>query len=138
MRSPHAIRPWQHVLEPLRGYLELAEGLASAGADFAEAWNFGPEDADARPVAWIADRMAELWGEGAAWTIDDEAHPPEATYLKLDCSKARQRLGWRPVLDLETALGWIVDFHQRLEAGEEAGALCRARIAAYEERLGQR
>lgn len=135
VRSPAAIRPWQHVLEPLRGYLEVAEHLATGGAAFAEAWNFGPEESDARPVEWIATRAAELWGDGAGWELDDEVHPPEATYLKLDVSKAGERLGWRPVVDLETALGWIVDWHRREAAGESARELCAERIARYEERL---
>ena len=135
VRSPKAIRPWQHVLEPLRGYLEVAERLAGEGAPYAEAWNFGPEESDARPVEWIATRAAERWGEGAAWALDDEVHPPEATYLRLDVTKARERLGWRPVVGLDTALDWIVDWHRREAAGEDARALCRERIERYEERL---
>lgn len=91
IRNPHAIRPWQHVLEPLSGYLTLAEKLYTEGPVHAEGWNFGPYDTDAKPVEWIVERMTQEWGAGASWTLDGQDHPHEATYLKLDCSKARGR-----------------------------------------------
>lgn len=90
IRSPHAIRPWQHVLEPLSGYLALAEKLLNNGSAFAQAWNFGPDDNDAKNVEWISKTICDMWGEGASYTIDHNPQPHEATYLKLDCSKARQ------------------------------------------------
>ena len=96
IRNPLATRPWQHVLEPLAGYLVLAERLWHDGQAVAEGWNFGPGDDDARPVGWIADRMASLWGGGAAWTADGSVQPHEAHLLRLDCAKARQRLRWKP------------------------------------------
>ena len=88
IRNPHSIRPWQHVLEPLSGYLLLAQNLYEEGPNFAEAWNFGPNDDDAKPVDWILDNLTKTWGEGASWTLDGGDQPHEAHYLKLDCSKA--------------------------------------------------
>ena len=120
IRSPHAIRPWQHVLEPISGYLLLAEKLWTEGRAFAEGWNFGPADQDARPVQTIVDRIVKLWGDGACWHLSDGPHPHEAHYLKLDCSKARARLGWSPRTDLATALEWTVSWYQRVGRGEDA------------------
>lgn len=112
IRSPHAIRPWQHVLEPLRGYLMLAERLYSDGVAYAEGWNFGPNEADVKSVEWIAGTLAEQWGNDANWTLDQSTHPHEATYLKLDISKARSRLGWQPALTLSQSLQMIVDWYR--------------------------
>jgi CDP-glucose 4,6-dehydratase len=110
IRRPHAIRPWQHVLEPLHGYLMLAERLWDDGAGFAEGWNFGPGDEESRPVSWIADLVVALWGDGASWRLDTEQHPHEAHYLRLDSSKARTRLGWRPQWGIEQALRATVEW----------------------------
>lgn len=110
IRNPHAIRPWQHVLEPLSGYLSLAQHLYEQGAEFAEGWNFGPADEDAKPVEWIVQRLCEQWGGSANYKIDTGDHPHEAHYLKLDCSKARIRLGWQPRWNLETSLNAIVNW----------------------------
>ena len=112
IRNPHAIRPWQHVLEPLSGYIALAETLHGKGAEFAEPWNFGPDDQDAQPVQYIVDRLAEDWGDEAQWYLSEGEHPHEAHYLKLDCSKARMKLNWRPVMNLNTALDKIVAWHK--------------------------
>lgn len=117
IRNPHAIRPWQHVLEPLRGYLMLAERMYIAGADFSQAWNFGPNDDDAKEVAWIVDRIASIWGPNAAWALDKRDHPHEAGYLKLDISKARNRLGWHPLLNLGTSLEYIIGWHKGIGDG---------------------
>ena len=108
IRSPQAVRPWQHVLEPLSGYLSLAEKLYENGDEFAEAWNFGPNDVDAKPVQWIVEQLSELWGEGATWKVDTGQHPHEAHYLKLDCSKAYNRLHWRPKWNLSQTLAKII------------------------------
>ena len=110
IRDPGAIRPWQHVLEPLRGYLVLAERLYSSGGEFSEGWNFGPSDEDVRSVGWIVQRMSELWGEGAQWVLDVSEQPHEAGHLKLDISKARNRLKWTPKLTLDDALNYVVDW----------------------------
>jgi CDP-glucose 4,6-dehydratase len=133
IRSPAGVRPWQFVLEPLRGYLLLAERLHQDGAVFASAWNFGPAAADARPVSWIADRLTTAWGGTAAWVVDPGAHPAEAAVLKLDATKAANGLHWHPVLTLERALDWIVDWYRAWHRGEDLGQLTRAQIAAYEE-----
>lgn len=96
IRSPFAIRPWQHVLEPLTGYLILAVKLFTEGPQYAEAWNFGSDDRDAKSVEWITKSICELWSDGVSYRIDTTPHPHEATYLKLDCSKAKAELGWLP------------------------------------------
>ncbi|MCP2730226.1 CDP-glucose 4,6-dehydratase [Limnofasciculus baicalensis] len=112
IRNPHATRPWQHVLQPLSGYLCVAEYLWKYGLKYAEAWNFGPNEEDAKPVVWIVEQLTKLWGNGATWELDGGHHPHEENYLKLDCSKAKNRLGWKPALSLEQTLEWIVDFYQ--------------------------
>ena len=117
IRSPHGVRPWQHVLEPLRGYLTLVERLFESGHSFAEAWNFGPNDEDSKPVGWVAEQMAKMWGNGAQWQVDTGDHPHEANYLKLDISKARSRLDWHPTLRLNEALNLIVDWSRQRLAG---------------------
>jgi CDP-glucose 4,6-dehydratase len=133
IRSPHAIRPWQHVLEPLSGYLTLAERLYTEGAAFAEGYNFGPHDIDARPVQWIISRLCESWGAGAAWELDGAPQPHEATYLKLDCSKARARLGWQPRWALGQTLDHIVAWHQAHARGADMRALTLAQIRQYQD-----
>jgi CDP-glucose 4,6-dehydratase len=132
IRYPQAIRPWQHVLEPLSGYLLLAERLWEDAKTFAGAWNFGPNETDARPVAHICDTLTRHWGLSAGWQHDRQTHPHEATYLKLDCSKARMRLGWRTRLDLETTLKWIVDWYQAFESKQDMRAYCLDEIVRYE------
>jgi CDP-glucose 4,6-dehydratase len=132
IRSPHAIRPWQHVLEPLSGYLTLAERLYEHGPDYAEGFNFGPHDADARPVEWIIGRLCDSWGDGAAWQLDAAPQPHEATYLKLDCSKAKSRLGWQPRWTLAQTIDHIVAWHKAHAAGADMRALTLAQIATYQ------
>ena len=132
VRNPHAIRPWQHVLEPLRGYLTLAERLYQQGPAFAEAWNFGPNDEDARPVGWIVGQMAALWGSDAQWQVGAGAHPHEAAYLKLDIAKARSRLGWQPLLRLDDALKLIIDWSRQRLSGADTRELTLAQIRTYQ------
>jgi CDP-glucose 4,6-dehydratase len=132
IRNPHATRPWQHVLEPLRGYLTLAERLYTDGPAFAEGWNFGPHSDDAKPVEWIVRQLAQRWGQGATWQVDSGNHPHEASYLKLDISKAGQRLRWQPALRLDDALGLIVDWARARQAGADLHAVTLAQIAAYQ------
>lgn len=110
IRSPKAIRPWQHVLEPLSGYLLLAQRLFEGDRGFADAWNFGPYDEDAKTVEWVVARMCELVPENKGYIIDGKPQPHEAAYLKLDCSKARQILGWKPQWPLEIALQRVVEW----------------------------
>jgi CDP-glucose 4,6-dehydratase len=130
IRSPHAIRPWQHVLEPLSGYLLLAEKLYSEPR-YAEAWNFGPNDADARPVQAIVERLTSQWGDGASWALDGDEHPHEATFLKLDCSKARNRLGWQPRWNLERALDEIVAWYKAAARQEDMRAVTLEQIDQF-------
>ncbi len=110
IRNPNSIRPWQHVLEPLSGYLDLARRLYMDGPEYGGGWNFGPADSDAKPVGWIVKRMCELRGNGARYEVDSGDHPHEAHYLKLDCSKARMRLDWQPRWDLNKALTSILEW----------------------------
>ena len=131
IRSPQAIRPWQHVLEPLSGYLVLAQKLYEEGTAYAEGWNFGPNDEDAKPVQWIVEKLTKVWGEGASWQLDGGGHPHEAHYLKLDCSKAKARLGWHPNWHLEDALGAIVDWHRAYRDGKDMRELTLRQIDAY-------
>lgn len=131
IRSPFAIRPWQHVLEPLSGYLQLAQRLYDNGAAYAEAWNFGPSDEDAKPVQWIVERLTSQWGNGACWRLDSGNHPHEAHYLKLDCSKARMRLDWNARWGLERALDKIVAWQRSYLAGENMRQKTLAQINDY-------
>lgn len=132
IRNPHAIRPWQHVLEPLSGYLMLAEQLFQYGQTMAEGWNFGPRDEDARPVQWIVEQLCADWGHDASWALQPGSHPHEASFLKLDISKARQRLQWTPRWTLETALNRITDWHQAWLAGADMRAFCLKQISDYQ------
>ena len=134
LRHPKATRPWQHVLEPLRGYLTLAEKLYSNRSEFAEAWNFGPHLDDAQPVQWIVERMAKLWGPSAGWHLDEGIHPHEAHYLKLDTAKAAQGLGWQPQLRLNEALAMTVDWERQRLAGADMRAITIEQIQAYQDR----
>ena len=135
IRSPASIRPWQFVLEPLRGYLMLAERLAKSGKEFASAWNFGPADDDAKPVSWIADQLQKHWGGSAAWAQDSSAHPAEAAVLRLDASKAATSLGWRPALPLTEALQWVVEWYRECAGGNDARRLTTTQIERYEQLL---
>ena len=135
IRSPGGIRPWQFVLEPLRGYLMLAERLAAGEASFASGWNFGPQPADAKPVSWIADRMATQWGPPARWDRDAAAHPAEAAELRLDASKAADELHWHPAMRLDATLDWIVDWYRGWAAGADIRSLTAGQIARYEQLL---
>ncbi|MGZ4979301.1 MAG: CDP-glucose 4,6-dehydratase, partial [Methylobacter sp.] len=132
IRNPHAIRPWQHVLEPLSGYLLLAQKLYQEGAVYAESWNFGPSDADAKPVQWIVESLTQSWGEDASWVLDDGDHPHEAHYLKLDCSKAKARLNWQPKWNLDVALGKIVTWHKAYKENMQMREITLKQIADYQ------
>ncbi len=133
IRSPHAIRPWQHVLEPLSGYLQLSQRLYEEGVSYAEGWNFGPNDEDARPVLWIVERLTQQWGEGASWQVDQSDHPHEAHYLKLDCSKAKVRLDWQPRWHLDRALEAIVSWQRAYLVGQNMHEFTLKQIEIYQE-----
>ena len=132
IRNPSAIRPWQFVLEPLRGYLMLAERLAEDAPAFASGWNFGPVGADAKPVSWIADTLARSWGGHAAWVQDAAPHPREAHCLKLDVSRAAACMDWQPLLPLEQALDWIVEWYLACRSGADLRRLTQEQIERYE------
>lgn len=131
IRHPDATRPWQHVLEPLAGYLLLAQSLLIHGQRFAGGWNLGPADSDARPVRWIVDRLTARI-PGARWQVHGGPHPHEARQLGLDSSKALQQLGWRPRWDLGEALDRTIDWHRAWRSGDDLKSICLAQIAAYE------
>ncbi|MDR2026241.1 MAG: CDP-glucose 4,6-dehydratase [Prevotellaceae bacterium] len=131
IRSPHAVRPWQHVLEPLSGYLMLGAKLLTDGCKYAEGWNFGPDDSDTQPVEWIIDRICTLWGDNASYETDTNPQPHEATYLKLDCSKAKTRLGWYPKWNIDTAIKRIVEWTKACNQGEDMRSFCKKQIREY-------
>jgi CDP-glucose 4,6-dehydratase len=131
IRFPNADRPWQHVLEPLAGYLLLCEQCWQFGTSFGQAWNFGPDHRDAKPVKWVADRLTQLWGENVRWQLDDDHHPHEATYLSLDTTNARTRLGYRPRWGLEDALGKVVEWYKALHDGKPMEKITLDQIVSF-------
>jgi CDP-glucose 4,6-dehydratase len=135
IRNPYAVRPWQFVLEPLRGYLLLAEHLCNEGEKFAEAWNFGPVEAETKPVAWIVEKIATVWGEGARWERDLDQHCHEAAVLRLDSAKSRARLGWSPKLGLNEAIKWVVDWYRAFQEKEDLRKVTSEQINRYENLL---
>jgi len=137
IRSPAATRPWQHVLESLHGYLLLAERLYDDSSSYAEAWNFGPDDDDAKPVEWLANRVCDLWGASASWSnVSDISQPHEAGFLRLNCDKAKTRLGWQPRMNLEQALTWTVDWYRCFQRGDDVRELTEIQISNYEDGKG--
>jgi CDP-glucose 4,6-dehydratase len=133
LRNPQAIRPWQHVLEPLSGYLTLAERLCEDGPSYSEGWNFGPFDSGIKPVSWVVDQLVSLWGSDISWKQDEAYQPHEDRYLMLDCAKARHRLKWEPVLDITTALRWTVEWMKSLEAGADMRRVSESQIGRFME-----
>jgi CDP-glucose 4,6-dehydratase len=132
IRRPNSIRPWQHVLEPLHGYLLLAEHLLAGESAFATAFNFGPADQDGWTVDRIVKKMASLWGNGASWVSDADPGGHEAGHLSLDSSKARAQLKWHPRFTVESALEWTVEWYRGFARGAEMQPLTNEQIAAYE------
>jgi CDP-glucose 4,6-dehydratase len=137
IRNPDAIRPWQHVLDPLRGYLVLAQRLFESGERaardrYAQAWNFGPAGAQTHPVAWLADGAASRWGSGARWETDSGVHPHEAPDLQLDSTRAQRELDWSARLPLDEALDWTVAWYRHFADGADARALVEADIERYD------
>ncbi|MFQ3368171.1 MAG: CDP-glucose 4,6-dehydratase [Methylophilaceae bacterium] len=130
IRNPKAIRPWQHVLEPLSGYLILAQKLYNDHTEYAEGWNFGPNEQGLRPVDWILDEMIVNW-PGSSWRLDEKINPHEADILKLDISKAKSKLGWQPIWELGYALKKIVHWHRAWINKENMQAICLAEIKEY-------
>ena len=136
VRSPDAIRPWQYVLDPLRGYLMLAERLYKQGADFAEAWNFGSGEDDAKKVSWVVKELSVLWGGNAQWKVVEDNEPfHETVSLKIDASKARARLNWHPVVGLQDALKLVVEWTKQRQCGADVRELTLSKIHDYEKML---
>lgn len=131
IRNPLSTRPWQHVLEPLSGYLVLAQELFLNGDDFAEAWNFGPKDEDCKPVSWILDEMVRSWGNKASWVLNKDNNPHEAGFLKLDCSKASQKLQWSQKWDLKYTLESIIKWHKVYLSKGNVKLQCLEEIKSY-------
>ncbi len=132
LRHPQATRPWQHVLDCLHGYLILAEALTRDAHRYSGEWNFGPDDADSRPVAYLVERLAKHWGVARPWIQDHVHHRSEETELRLDSGKARHLLDWRPRLGLDGALDWVARWYDGYRSGEDARALCLEQIARFE------
>lgn len=131
VRHPNAIRPWQHVLEPLMGYSLLAQHMCLKGESFAEAWNFGPVASDAKSVKWIIEESASLWGKGASWSVDKDASLHEACYLRLDSSKANSKLDWYPRWDVQTALSKTIDWYSQQIKSADMRLVSEAQIDEY-------
>lgn len=134
IRYPLAVRPWQHVLEPIRGYLLLGQRLYEDPEGYSEAWNFGPGKQGFRNVGWMVRRLSRLWGGHALWEPQAGKHPPEAPVLKLDSSKARFRLGWRPGWDLEEATEKTVEWYRAYFRTENMVRHTQAQIESFERR----
>jgi len=137
VRNPNAVRPWQYVLDPLSGYLTLSERLWENGPAYSSAWNFGPADDDVRPVSWIVGELARRWGKDAAWETDSAPQPHEAELLKLDSSKARTRLNWRPRVELGTALDCVIEWYRTYAGGGDVRKLTEAQIRNFRDDLAR-
>jgi CDP-glucose 4,6-dehydratase len=131
IRAPHSVRPWQHVLEPLSGYLMLAERLVTDDTNFAEAWNFGPEESDAKPVSWIVEHLCQKVPH-ARWELEGTPQPHEARLLRLDSAKAKTRLGWAPRWSLKIALNKTIEWHQAWKEGQSMVEVSIKQIETYQ------
>lgn len=132
IRHPHALRPWQHVLEPLSGYLLLTKHLHEHPEQFADAWNFGPDEDDIKPVNWISDYITEQWGDNASWYLEDNKEKlHEATLLKLDCNKAKSILNWNPRWNLEAGLNKTIEWYKGFQAKKDIRDLSLEQIATF-------
>ena len=137
LRYPSAIRPWQHVLDPLAGYLRLAELLhGPEGAAVAEAWNFAPHEEDARSVGWLVEQLQRAWGATPSWQPQEGPRPHEHIFLKLDSTRARVELAWSPQLRIDETVRWVTDWYRGFEAGDDPRELVARQLVAYSERLG--
>ena len=136
LRNPGAVRPWQHVLDPLCGPLLLAEHLFAGGGAYAEGWNFGPSEANTRPVGYIVEKLGRHW-DAATWRMADGKQPHEAVNVKIDASKAQVRLGWHPRLATDLALDWTAAWYRRQQDGASARDLCLDQIQRYQKQDGR-
>jgi CDP-glucose 4,6-dehydratase len=137
IRNPHAIRPWQHVLDPLCGYLMLAEKLCEDPERFSGSWNFGPEESEMLPVSAFLERLSGLWGPGILWRFDGGPHLHEAQCLKLDCTKAKTQLEWKPQWNLNSALEATVQWYKAQQLHQDVRSLTMDQIRSYQSALNQ-
>lgn len=137
IRNPHAVRPWQHVLEPVHGYLLLAEKLYGDPRKFSQGWNFGPDESDSLTVGALLEKLGRCWGPGMTWQIDNGQHHHEAKYLRLDSSKAKTILGWRPLWKLDQALEATAQWYKALQSQKDAASFTLEQIRAYQSTLQQ-
>lgn len=135
IRNPHSIRPWQHVLEPLHGYMMLVEKLWEDGTSFVGGWNFGPNEDDSREVLWIVKYLAKTWGQGATWSLEKDVKLHEANNLKLDCSKAKTQLGWYPLWDLSTTLSNVAAWYRSYLNKEDIRKVTISQIETFQNSL---
>jgi len=136
IRNPDSTRPWQHVLDPLNGYLILAEKLWSSGAEFSEGWNFGPLENNEKSVKWIVDKLTEQWSKDIKWNIDNSVNPHEENYLRLNSIKANSRLGWTPKLNLEQGLEWITKWYKQYEQNNNMREITEQQIEKFQKLSG--
>lgn len=132
IRNPHSVRPWQHVLEPLYGYLLLAEKMWNNGVRYGDSWNIGPSDNDAITVEALLNLFQEAWGQNLKIHVDDRNHPHEANYLKLDCSRARQQLGWTSRLSIEQCVQWVAEWIRSFLNEENIRDITINQISSFE------
>ena len=132
IRNPNSIRPWQHVLDPLNGYLILVEKLWSSGSEFSEGWNFGPEENNEKPVKWIVERLTKQWSKDIKWDIDNNINLHEENYLRLNCIKANSRLGWMSKLNLEEGLEWIIEWYRQYEENNDMREITEQQIEKFQ------
>ena len=132
IRNPNSTRPWQHVLDPLNGYLTLAERLWSSGFEFSEGWNFGPQEDDEKSVKWIVEKLTEQWSKDIRWDVDNGVNPHEENHLRLDCSKANSRLGWMPKLNLEKGLEWTIQWYKQYEQNKDMREITERQIEEFQ------
>lgn len=129
IRNPHAVRPWQHVLEALNGYIILAQKLCEDGPQYADAWNFGPDDKDAKPVEWIVKKICAEWGDDASYEIEQSKNQPfEVSYLKIDTSKTKSKLGWKSKWDIERAIINVIEWTKAFIDGKDIREICLKQI----------
>ena len=131
IRDPSAIRPWQHVLEPLNGYLLLIEKLWYNGPNYADAWNFGPDEKDNKPVSWIVEKFIQSWDHKVNWIYENDNSKHESKYLRLDCTKAKTKLGWHPKINLELALDWTIEWYKKYEEKQDMEKLTQSQIQKF-------
>jgi CDP-glucose 4,6-dehydratase len=137
IRHPDAIRPWQHVLEPLSGYMVLAEKLYTDGIAYAEGWNFGPYENENKTVGWVIKQLVRIWGSGSEWSVDKSQQPHEATYLRLDCSKVRSRLKWYPLWDIGHAIEKIVEWYKAYDQGANMHETTLSQINDFQDSISK-